>query len=279
MSDDHKDNHGGGGSEGHAEGHGKSHGGGGHGHGGGSHEEHEGAPEWLISFADNVALLMGFFVILLAMNMAKPTAGGIGGEGKYPSDDENAAMLDFAISVRNAFNTPPDESNPNDVLLIKRMREREKRGESSDPGPDGDQKSVQAPRASDYVNIAGFVTFADQSAELSEDGDRTLESVAEKVRGHSFMIEVRGHVSAQEARQDKERAMRLAYSRAYAAADAMSRFGVSWDVMRVVACGDNERATPRATSGEGHKNNQRVEVVITQEQKPPDPFASVETGH
>lgn len=48
------------GEAGHEEGHGKKgHGGhGGHGHGGG-HEEHAGAPEWLISFADNVALLMG----------------------------------------------------------------------------------------------------------------------------------------------------------------------------------------------------------------------------
>ncbi|MCL4212087.1 MAG: hypothetical protein KJZ68_15650, partial [Phycisphaerales bacterium] len=54
--------------------HGKKHahkrGGHGHGHGGGGHEEgHEGAPEWLISFADMVMLMMGFFVILFALNV------------------------------------------------------------------------------------------------------------------------------------------------------------------------------------------------------------------
>lgn len=70
---------------------GGSHGGGGHGggapHGGGAHEEHEGAPEWLISFADNVALMMGFFVILLAMNMG-PKGGGEArerGAGPHPA--------------------------------------------------------------------------------------------------------------------------------------------------------------------------------------------------
>ena len=76
--------------------------GGGHGHGGGGHEEHhEGAPEWLISFADNVALMMGFFVILLAMNMAKQTVGGIGGEAQMGGNPNQAnTMIDFAIAVR-----------------------------------------------------------------------------------------------------------------------------------------------------------------------------------
>src|SRR5436190_2087186 len=98
--EEHKDEHGGG-----------SHGGGGHGggHGGGGHAEgeHEGAPEWLISFADNVALMMGFFVILLAMNLKKPTAGGIGGEGQNggpPSEQ----MIDFVIAMRQSFHTPFD---------------------------------------------------------------------------------------------------------------------------------------------------------------------------
>src|SRR5215468_7173106 len=101
----------------------EGHGGGGHGghggHGGSAHEEHEGAPEWLISFADNVALMMGFFVILLAMNMAKKTAGGIGGEAKM------GAELDFVLAIRQAFN-PIDMSseNPAEEALRRRVREK-----------------------------------------------------------------------------------------------------------------------------------------------------------
>ena len=93
----------------HKEGHeheGGSHGGGGHGaHGGGgghAEGEHEGAPEWLISFADNVALMMGFFVILLAMNMKDPTAGGIGGKDKNGGAPDSKSV-DFVIAIRDAF--------------------------------------------------------------------------------------------------------------------------------------------------------------------------------
>ena len=54
--------------EGHDEkGHGGGgHGGGGHGGGGhgGGHEEHEGVPEWMVSFADNTALMMGLFGLI-----------------------------------------------------------------------------------------------------------------------------------------------------------------------------------------------------------------------
>ena len=57
-----------------------------HATGGGHDEEHEGAPEWLISFADMVMLIMGFFVILFALNMSPPAkAAACGCAQKSPS--------------------------------------------------------------------------------------------------------------------------------------------------------------------------------------------------
>ena len=99
MADEHSEQHGEhGGHEEH-----RAHSGG-HAHGGGHEEGHEGAPEWLISFADNVALMMGFFVILLAMNMKSPVAShtGVGSPDKDGGVPESQ-MLDFVIAMRDAL--------------------------------------------------------------------------------------------------------------------------------------------------------------------------------
>ncbi|MCC6320618.1 MAG: OmpA family protein [Phycisphaerales bacterium] len=269
MSDQHEKHgeeaaHGGGG-----------HGGGGHGgggHGGGEHEE-SGAPEWLISFADNVALLMGFFVILLAMNMTKPKAGGIGGENQNPSNEEQ--MADMVLSIRAGFNTPVDKdsTDPKEAWLVKRMKQRDERGETKTPGPDGQDKNQQAQRPSPYVNLAGTAFFQEGAASLSSEGIATMRSVAEELRGKRWIIEVRGHVSAAEADHNKEGAMKLAYDRALATARALVIDGMKWEQLRVAACADNERATPIAQDPGQHRNNQRAEVVITQETVADDPYS------
>lgn len=273
MSDEHKEEHGGGeshGGGGHKGGHG-----GGHGGGGGSHEEHEGAPEWLISFADNVALMMGFFVILLAMNMDKPAAGGVGGEGKYPSEVPTTKMTDFAIEMRAAFGNPVDinSNNPREQELVQRLKDRQKQGgQTRQNGVDGTKNSVQATKPSDWVNVVAFAQFLDFDAALNDEGKAAMAQAALLLRGQQFIIEVRGHVSAVEAKDNKERAMRLAYDRAFAAATELVENGVKWEQLRVVACADNERDVPRADSVEGHRSNQRVQVVTTQEPMPGDPF-------
>src|SRR5688572_16054124 len=102
--DDHKkkDDHGGG-----HKSHGGGHGGGGHGDG-----EHEGAPEWLISFADNVTLMMGFFVIMLAMNMG-PKGGGEGEETGEAASSPSTSMIDLQIAIREAFNNPVNIGSKN----------------------------------------------------------------------------------------------------------------------------------------------------------------------
>ena len=56
--------------------------------------------------------------------------------------------------------------------------------------------------------------------------------------------------------------MHLANDRALATAQVLVQSGVLWEQLRLVSCADNERATPRATDPEGHRNNQRAEIVV-----------------
>ena len=265
--------------KGHDDGHGKKHKkhkGGHGGHGGGHHEE--GVPEWMVSFADNVCLMMGFFVIMLALNM-KPAQGGSGsdkkdGAAESAASSVNPALVDAAIAIRSAFNNPVDleSKKAEDQPLIKRIKEKKTgSGRSREDAPRGDSDAVQSIRPSDYYSLGGVVPFGDGSSDLSASARRTAADIAQHLRGPRFMIEVRGHVSAMEAEQNVGTAMRLSHQRAFAVAEALVAEGLPWERLRLVACGDNERVQGIAYDLKAHRSNQRVEVLVTREIMPDDP--------
>jgi flagellar motor protein MotB len=253
-------------------------GGGGHGggaHGGGSHEEHEGAPEWLISFADNTALMMGFFVILLGLNM-----GPKGTSSAAPAPDasskaaaesgQTAQQLDWALSVRAAFNNPVDihSSDPRDKVLVMRLQEKLRRlanRQSEDPGLKGQENKTQSVRDTDYHNLYGYLPFDNNAAAITPAAKQTLDEMVQKLKGMKLVIELRGHASAAEAYDRSDRAMRLSFDRALAVAAALSDAGVDWRQLRLIPCGDNDRIRPLAYDRPGHAKNECVEVIVTDE--------------
>jgi len=251
----------------HAKSTGGHHGGGGHHHhGGGGHGdgEHEGAPEWLISFADNVMLMMGLFVIMLAMNMAKVTTGGIGGEdemGGAPS----AEMADFILSVREAFNNPVNinSTDPRDAALVKRLIERANRGKATEEGPSGKNNQLQGVRDADYKSISATIEFGELSAKLSEDAITSIANTAAQIKGYQNVVEIRGHVSSHEIRSDQDAGYELAFQRALAVAHELATQGVSWSQLRVIACSDSERVSEGYYDRKAGDTDRRVEIVVT----------------
>ncbi|MBL0921796.1 MAG: OmpA family protein [Phycisphaerales bacterium] len=240
------------------------------------HEEHhEGCPEWMVSFADNVCLMMGFFVIMLAMNM-KPAHGG---SGEGPQDGNTSytppsALLDAAIAIREGFKNPVNMNSaaPEDQPLIRRLQERKGTGRASTTGQSGPTDSVTSVRTSDYYSLGGVVPFNDGAVELSGAGERAVAEIADKLKGPRFVIEVRGHVSAVEAAAGVDVAMSVSHRRALAVARGLNILGIPWSRMRVVACADGDRVTPIAYDEAGHRANQRVEVLVTRELEATDPF-------
>ena len=251
-------------SKGHDE---KKHHGGGHGGGGGSHEEHEGAPEWLISFADNVTLMMGFFVILLAMNLKPVATGATGGESKDPGAGAAAAPenLDLAIAVREAFHNPVDpySNNPIDLPLLRRIRELAGESQAVREGQPGLDHDVRSIRRGDHFGPAGMISFARDESTLSSTGQAEVDRLSQHYSGYNFLIEVRGHVSAAEAMGRGDSGMALAHDRARAVGEALAERGMGWNHLRLVACADNERMSAVSYDEMGHQRNQRVEVVVT----------------
>lgn len=237
-------------------------------HGGGGHEgEHEGAPEWLISFADNVMLQMGFFVILLALTLKTAKGGGSGGEsaGEPSEGGPTPALLDAAIAIREAFNNPLDMSSndANDLPLIRRLAERMGKGDSAQTGPKGREHDVRTIRPTEYFGMGGLVPFETGVAALSDRAREIIEDVVPHIRGQPRMIEIRGHVSAAEAYRQPDHGMRLSFDRATAVAAELVKHGIPWEHIRILACADNDRVASIAYEAAEHQANQRVEILVT----------------
>jgi flagellar motor protein MotB len=264
----------------------KSHGGGGHGGGshggGGAHEEHEGAPEWLISFADNVALMMGFFVIMLAMAMNKISErSGSASEGENSDGQPTAQMLDFTIGVREAFNNPIRADNPNDAALWRRLKERQAEAEAKTKAQRGSDRDVKTIRKSEYFGMGGVIQFESKSDKLDEAAKEALADILKHRRGLRNIIQILGHVSAAEAYDLPDRGMELSARRARAVAEALVEAGIGWNQLTLTANADNDRKAIKTYDQFGHRANQRVEIIETEKSMQTDETepAKGDSGH
>jgi outer membrane protein OmpA-like peptidoglycan-associated protein len=206
---------------------------------------------------------MGFFVILLALNMG-PKGTAAGPPSTQEPTDAPFAEDDVAIAIREAFNNPVEatSTDPNDAQLVRRLRELRGDERSRDEGPLGSRHRVQSLRRGEHYSVVGMVEFERDSSKLDEAGRAVLEEVANHVRGVQLVVEVRGHVSAAEAVRTEDRGMRLSFERAIAVGDELVKLGAGWQQLRLQACGDNERVTGPVYEWEGHKPNQRVEIIV-----------------
>lgn len=249
-------------------------------------EFHEGAPEWLISFADMVMLMMGFFVILFALNFKPKQAAA---DAKAPEDGQQEMptpdMIDFAIEVRKAFNNEVDlaSTNPKDKPLIDRIMARQSgAGDARDDGEQGREQEVRSIRPAPRFGTGASVAFAEDAAVPSADDERMLVSLARNLRGLQSVIEVRGHASAAEAFRAPEVAMRLGFDRSFAVASILAREGVDWRRLRVTSEGDHDRAVPFPRDPSEDRRNARAEVLVLDqiagESVPSRPVSEGSTG-
>ncbi len=238
-----------------------------HGHAAGGHEEHEGAPEWLISFADNVMLMMGVFVILLALNMGKSTASASSSDsqGQSTGGGSSARELDFALAVREAFHNPVrlNSTNPADAQLVRRLRQRLS---------NGDERTGQLPASpppppdplgpSEMAWTGGVVRFQTLSAELDQEGKDTIERLLPKIVGLNYTIDIRGYASPIEADHVPQTGYTLGYHRAMAVAYELVRLGIPWERIRIVSYGDSIGQEKQVSDQTESENHQRAEIML-----------------
>ena len=237
-----------------------------HATGGGHDEEHEGAPEWLISFADMVMLIMGFFVILFALNMTPPAKAGAEGD----SDGEGGAMVhfdrwaEFVWNTRAAFGNPIDlDTTDPELRKVVDWYYSNGPGRALDEGEPGDKEEIHSPRDTGEHSLMIDLKFAHDSEHLTDEGMERIQRLARQVRGLPMIIEVHGHASRGEAGNDTEAGLELSFERAMAVSRALAADGVNWRRIEIVAAGDNEPFTDHPSNSIEDAPNRRVEIRVT----------------
>ena len=239
-----------------------------HQHGGGhDDEEHDGAPEWLISFADMVMLIMGFFVILFALNATQPAKAGA--EGDSDGDATGATVpfdrwAEFVWNTRKAFGNPID-LNTTDPELRKVVDwyYSEGPGRAMDDGEPGDKEEVRSPHDTGEHSLMIDIKFAHQEDALTDEARSRLARLGRQVRGMPMIIEVHGHASTGEAGHEEEAGLTLSFDRSMKVARALAESGVEWRRIKIVAAGDNSPVSAHPSDSIEDAPNRRVEVRVT----------------
>ena len=238
--------------------------------------ECEECPEWIFTFADLVMLMMGFFVILWVLKPA-PTpksSNGPDAAGAASAAARDDHWVDTVAAIRDAFGYDPNPASTDPIdQKVKAMRQQATPAGSQDQGRSkiktqgavGTDQDVKAIRAAPLSVTGGRVPFDRGGAALSGDMTRDLDQVAEQVRGHRYIVLVKGHTALDDLGEDATPAQKLELSlrRAAAVADRLTADGVSPDVLRVVGCSTYEPVVAGRYTPGVQADNRRVEVQVT----------------
>jgi chemotaxis protein MotB len=221
----------------------------------------EGAPEWVVTFGDMMALLLTFFILIVSLSEIK-------------TEDKWRAILDEihrAFGMQAGTGLMPTRMMKMSLtqqltMFEHKQRRHPKLAKVDDPAVEGRQPQVTTVREGDKFIVGGNVTFEPGSADLSEDAKAKLTGVADVIRGYRNKIELRGHAGSAELTGNTryKNLWALSHDRAYAVMEYLTRReAVSADRFRLIANAQKEPVRQRVVTALGQQPNRRVEVIVT----------------
>lgn len=182
----------------------------------------EGSPEWIVSYADMVTILMAFFVILYSLAGNTDPARE---EAMLRSLRFNLGPLKGALSplieIRSKHATP----------TVLPQTGRESGGEPTrEPLP-----RVARVTPGDPTAAGGLLDFEADGTDLSPESQRMLGEIVRVLAGKGQSIEVRGHASRRplSAASPYRDAWELAFARCRKTMDLLSAQGIEAARMRL----------------------------------------------
>ena len=216
-----------------------------------------GAPEWMVTYGDMVTLLLTFFVLLLTfmepkekdlvmqlMQMLRQEFGYQGGVRFLPTDP---VELPKNVPLQTVLQIPiyPNDQSP-----------------TNEEGPRAKQHKVTNIREPDFYQKGGKVLFAELSAELSAEQHATIAEYAQRLRGMTFIIELRGHCSKRPVDGTEFRDHRdLSIQRARAVEQVFIDEGIDPRRIWVMGAGTSRPVTRDAYNTADREKNDLVEIL------------------
>ena len=224
----------------------------------------EGLPEWIMSYADMITILMAFFVVMYSM------AGS-------PDKTKEEALFK---SLREQFGTmvPGWLSSGHGTFIHRDSRVLNRNGTGSSSasnkntggadkrGPQGDHARVYTMRPGEQSAIGGVVYFAEGSSDLTKPQEKQLQTIAEEMTGKPQKIEIRGHTSRRPLAGSApfRDHWDLAYDRCRHTMEYLESLGLDPKRFRLSVAADNEPA-PGGVDAMNRGLNSRVEVFLLNE--------------
>ncbi len=226
-----------------------------------------GAPGWMVTFADLMALLVALFVLILSFadfddDKFMKNAGPIAEAFNSTRDNVPFTRLQLGNQALQTANTPRDDLGDHDLQWIQNTLDQLERSLAEEIS--GGNVEVEDVVDGVVVRIGDDTTFPSGSNQLSARAKDILDSVANVITGIEGRVVVSGHTDDESLKGSRFTSIwELSASRAATVVEFLITVG-KVEGNRIMAQGFansrplNEGLTPAAEAA-----NRRVEILVT----------------
>ena len=227
-------------------------------------DRREGSPAWIVTFADLMALLLCFFILLQMFSELKrdreyqrvvsavQAAFGFSGHvGIMPTQD---VPLQSMVQALDTVTARRDEIHPH-------------HSHTDVPGADGPRPRVQSVREGLQYTVGGASMFPPGSDQVTAEGRKVIEALVPLLAGRRNRIVIRGHAAnkylpPESPWRDLDD---LSYHRAVAVRTILVEAGIEDRFLRLEAVGTREPINPRAYRESDLADHRRVDILLAEE--------------